>query len=346
MKMATRTGRISPAASQAAVQPAQEKLFQKPKGRTGFSLRSSHGRKRTNSTSKTIPIETREKGTSRFHSKADPSMAMVEDQPSAVASGVMTTLAPIRAIQHRDKNGNPIAEPDRSNPTRSRWERPLDTIRSFEAAVDSSYSRQSLIRALRPTALTDERTRYRSASYYGPSPSPSMYHSSHDASAPGHNPHIGRIHQHPRFEMNGGNSVYPAHNIQTSYETVNSASGSASLTDPNYSTDPSSENSSIDQINYSSQKDAAGSYSFNSRSDNISPPYQSTSMLQIQSIPRQGHGISRVMDDIKAKETPRVPIKLGSSRNQDIPVLSVTSQPVTEKRKSWFGKRFSRSERT
>lgn len=37
------------------------------------------------------------------------------------------------------------ADPDRSNPTRSRWERPLDTIRSFEAAIDGNY-RKSYIR--------------------------------------------------------------------------------------------------------------------------------------------------------------------------------------------------------
>lgn len=39
------------------------------------------------------------------------------------------------------------ADPDRSNPTRSRWERPLDTIRSFEAAIDGGYNnRRSIIR--------------------------------------------------------------------------------------------------------------------------------------------------------------------------------------------------------
>lgn len=85
---------------------------------------------------------------------------------AAVASGVKSSLAPIRAIKHLDNNGNPIgvhsystpgpkletdceslsADPDRSNPTRSRWERPLDTIRSFEAAIDGNYSRKSYMR--------------------------------------------------------------------------------------------------------------------------------------------------------------------------------------------------------
>ena len=39
------------------------------------------------------------------------------------------------------------AVPDLSNPTRPRWERPLDTIRSFEAAIDAEYkARQTLFR--------------------------------------------------------------------------------------------------------------------------------------------------------------------------------------------------------
>jgi hypothetical protein len=42
---------------------------------------------------------------------------------------------------------NITADPDKSNPTRSRWERPLDTIRSFEAAIDGGYSRKSIYRA-------------------------------------------------------------------------------------------------------------------------------------------------------------------------------------------------------
>ena len=33
-----------------------------------------------------------------------------------------------------------LVDPDLSNPTRHRLERPLDTIRSFEAAIDGSYN--------------------------------------------------------------------------------------------------------------------------------------------------------------------------------------------------------------
>lgn len=80
---------------------------------------------------------------------------------------VKSSLASLRSIQHKDAYGNPIGtvkrialdfrcianssfpivDPDRSNPTRNRWERPLDTIRSFEAAIDGGYSnRRSIVR--------------------------------------------------------------------------------------------------------------------------------------------------------------------------------------------------------
>lgn len=35
------------------------------------------------------------------------------------------------------------ADPDRSNPTRNRLERPLDTIRSFNAAAEGTSSRRT-----------------------------------------------------------------------------------------------------------------------------------------------------------------------------------------------------------
>lgn len=41
---------------------------------------------------------------------------------------------------------NVLADPDKSNPTRNRWERPLDTIRSFEAAIDGGYRRKSYMK--------------------------------------------------------------------------------------------------------------------------------------------------------------------------------------------------------
>ncbi|KAF7589566.1 hypothetical protein BBP40_004145 [Aspergillus hancockii] len=68
--------------------------------------------------------------------KSDPNAALREDQPIANAiSG--TPMFSLRSMQHRDAKGQIITDPDVSNPTRPRLERPLDTIRSFEAAIEA-----------------------------------------------------------------------------------------------------------------------------------------------------------------------------------------------------------------
>ncbi|KAK4129536.1 hypothetical protein N657DRAFT_677138 [Parathielavia appendiculata] len=138
-----------------------------------------------------------EKEAKRLHSKADPTLAMQEAEPSEVAATGKSSLAPLRSIQHRDAFGNPIADPDRSNPTRSRWERPLDTIRSFEAAIDGGYSnRRSIIRTDTEGATwgASRRSSYyggngnfgRSGhdSYYGNRPPSMMYANRADGSLP------------------------------------------------------------------------------------------------------------------------------------------------------------------
>ncbi|KAK1781902.1 hypothetical protein QBC45DRAFT_29506 [Copromyces sp. CBS 386.78] len=108
-----------------------------------------------------------EKDAKRLHTKADPTLAMNEAEPSEVAAHVKTSLASLRNIQHKDAFGNPISDPDRSNPTRSRWERPLDTIRSFEAAIDGAYSnRRSIHRSESESTYGNNSKRN---SYYGTS---------------------------------------------------------------------------------------------------------------------------------------------------------------------------------
>ncbi|KAL4802523.1 hypothetical protein BDV18DRAFT_163923 [Aspergillus unguis] len=46
------------------------------------------------------------------------------------------SASPLSGMQHLDRHGKVISDPDRSNPTRPRLERPLDTIRGFEAAIN------------------------------------------------------------------------------------------------------------------------------------------------------------------------------------------------------------------
>ncbi|GFN20592.1 hypothetical protein AtubIFM55763_005683 [Aspergillus tubingensis] len=72
-------------------------------------------------------------GKSSLSSKSDPNQALRGEE--AVYS-VGSSGFSLRSMQHRDREGKVITEPDLSNPTRYRFERPLDTIRSFEAAIE------------------------------------------------------------------------------------------------------------------------------------------------------------------------------------------------------------------
>ncbi|KAL2386522.1 hypothetical protein RJZ90_000659 [Blastomyces dermatitidis] len=105
-----------------------------------------------------------EKEASRLRTHADPSRAIQELQPSAVALQ-KSNLESLRSVQHKDIYGNPITDPDLSNPTRHRFERPLDTIRSFEAAIDGSYMNRRASYA-RPDESTNGGYSRRS-SYFG-----------------------------------------------------------------------------------------------------------------------------------------------------------------------------------
>ncbi|PYI32246.1 hypothetical protein BP00DRAFT_369297 [Aspergillus indologenus CBS 114.80] len=66
-------------------------------------------------------------------SSADPNSALMGER---AVDSVGSNGFSLRSMQHRDREGKLITDPDLSNPTRYRFERPLDTIRSFEAAIE------------------------------------------------------------------------------------------------------------------------------------------------------------------------------------------------------------------
>ncbi|OBR15302.1 hypothetical protein CH63R_00482 [Colletotrichum higginsianum IMI 349063] len=251
-----------------------------------FSFQSNRSHKSSGSHHKIDLHEShQEKEAKRLHSKADPTVAMSEAEPSAVQAMTKSSLAPLRAIQHKDTTGNPISEPDRSNPTRSRWERPLDTIRSFEAAIDGGYRdrdrRQSYRSDAESVATWNRRSSYYATSgnrhphdsYYGGRPGSfrpestqiemgstrqSYYDQYHNGAGGGYyNGNIPYRQRVPRTQtdphMNGygrgDQTVYPLSNKDRSYETVTSAAGSGSSAEhAGYHTDPtSSDNSSIER---------------------------------------------------------------------------------------------------
>ena len=106
-----------------------------------------------------------ERQKSKFHTETirDPNKAIRDAQPGMyISSPVLglqlfansssppvdrmreaNTLPALRSAQYKDWKGDPIVDADASNPTRPRLERPLDTIRSFEAAIDNEWKRKS-----------------------------------------------------------------------------------------------------------------------------------------------------------------------------------------------------------
>ncbi|KAL2353157.1 hypothetical protein BJ546DRAFT_129754 [Cryomyces antarcticus] len=261
----------------------------RPRSKSTFSFRSNKSDKSSTSKPKMDLRETEaDKRRSKFQlgSKADPNAAMNESQPADTSIGSLT----IRATQHKDAYGNPITDPDLSNPTRPRWERPLDTIRSFEKAIDGGYKRRSSMNRTDSSDMASGMTSRRS-SYYagfdlnqttsrlsqigggyyggrGGQSRPDSYADSYGPpSAPSpRNRYNQRVVSDPvLMRYNNGQSsmqgVYPQLGYHQSYDTVNTGvtNGSDSTGPWANSTDPSSENSSIDKVNaLTSRPDQSG----------------------------------------------------------------------------------------
>ncbi|KAL4935309.1 hypothetical protein BDV06DRAFT_207244 [Aspergillus oleicola] len=153
----------------ASPQPASPPRRSRGFSSSGRSDKSEKTHRSSGSGQKIHLTETAEEKHRRsLQTKADPMLAMNEAQPNLVALE-KSNLGSLRSMQHKDQYGNLISEPDLSNPTRPRFERPLDTIRSFEAAIYGSYA------AARPTSFAqtgDDATTpgdySRRSSYYNP----------------------------------------------------------------------------------------------------------------------------------------------------------------------------------
>ncbi|KAI9812426.1 MAG: hypothetical protein M1827_004657 [Pycnora praestabilis] len=352
---------------------AQSQPQQRPRSKSTFSFRSNKSSKSNGSDPKVDLTENaKEKQQRRLTtSKADPRLAMSEAEPSAIALGQSNHIGSIRAIQHKDGSGNIIAEPDRSNPTRSRWERPLDTIRSFEAAIDgSSSNRKSYVR----TGFNNGNNIARfpqEGGYNGHRAAPSRPDSFVDnyGSLAQHNqPRAGRFNQRMNSEpalnsYNNSHGVYPSHGYQQSQDTVNTGVSNGSHgTDPwGNSTDPSSENSSLDRIQQLGKPDTGELSGFNGFGG---APHFQDPILEEYDHGQPGYGGPQPMSSggeaqayqygstppsvpphVPPKQgVPRTLIKLGSSSNNptESSVYTPTRPEVGEKRKSWFKKRFSK----
>jgi hypothetical protein len=157
--------------------------------------------------------------------------------------------------------------------------------------------------------------------------------------------------------FNNGNGLYPANGQQRSYETVTAPGSGSSGEAAGYSTDPSSENSSLDRIQTMQKAEPVDNYGFNGFDSSQQPqlrqigpnsyggyPGQQAEMPAINGYQGQGNGMPPLVPRKGIQGAPpRVPIKLGTSAGGGNPGTYEAPKPVNEKRKSWFGKRFSRA---
>lgn len=174
----------------------------------------------------------------------------------------------------------------------------------------------------------------------------SYYNGGENAAGPSNGYHPNRA-RYPRTASEPHFNGQPGN--QPSYETVTTASGSGgSSGDPaGYSTDPSSENSSMDRVAPLPHKDVE-TYGFNGFGNNpqYAPPGSGLDQRQGPTgAARQGNGYQHQgppPPPSKDGFAPRAPIKLGETTGNAAPQPAEIPTPTNEKRKSWFGRKFGK----
>ena len=175
-----------------------------------------------------------------------------------------------------------------------------------------------------------------------------------------------RNHSDPAlYGHNSTQGVYPSHGHQQSYDTVASASNGSHATDQwGNSTDPSSENSSIDRVQTAPKPDLGEAYGFNGFGGAPQfqgpileehghgapgyghPGYGQSQVASGNGHPYQGNGAPTPPSHAPPKDIgPTAPIKLGSPATVKNSAGGSRLPPTadTEKRKSWLKRRFSKS---
>ncbi|CAI7669239.1 unnamed protein product [Penicillium bialowiezense] len=339
--------------------PARSRGFsvQSEQSQTSAKSKSSKGHQRGPSES------SEEKHRRSLHTKADPLIAMNELQPNTVALQ-KSNLGSLREIEHKDQYGNVITDPDLSNPTRPRFERPLDTIRSFEAAIYGSYSNNR-----GSYARTED-----AASQMGDFSRRTSYHGGQNGNGYGH----GRYDQNYSQSQSRPDSIINAYqNTPQSPETpnpypYNQQNGNGRRRyprGPSYPTSPTSPND-YPNIGHNVHPQANGQqngYFDNGASNSGTDPYghstdpssinSSNDQLQQQALQQQRlderaqaeYGFSGFANNKIPQQEPSFAAASGSAQPQPVqaPRPNVVRQDTNQsakgdKRKSWFKRRFSK----
>lgn len=291
-------------------------------------------------------------------SKANPNAAITEAQPGDAQLLEQATLGSLRSGQHVDANGNVITDPDLSNPTRPRLERPLDTIRSFEKAIDNGYKRRN---SMMRSESHDQNQQYQSRrnSSFGAGYESNRYSQGGAGMGGGYygNRRPDSYAEGPRGNRynsrgNGynGNGIYnQQHGHHQSYDTVNSGQtyGSDSTGPWANGTDPSSENSSLDRINATSKPQPDGMYGGQNGYGGYPRPIPEDGAYTPQQQNGYGGG------PVQPPGGQRRPIPLGGSGEPGLSAaaaapprgsLPSTARPEPEKKKGWLSRRFSKKD--
>lgn len=357
-------------------------------GRARTHSMLSHESKRSRRSSNSAPkmdMTEFSKDKKKLNTKADPNMSMNEAQPSAVALEV-SNLDDLRIGTHMDFQGNLITDPDRSNPTRPRLERPLDTIRSFQMAAEATYSnRRSTYSGSRPASQNDfnPSSQNRRSSYYGGNNNAPTYHPRPGARGsyyqgrgfdgrpdnfaeeyqPPVQPHANRATMRygssPTSRGPNGEYMPSSHSHQISYDTTTSSSDQ----NPN-STNPSSQNSSVDQFHQHKKPEVYSNENHYVQNRGHSPGSQTYSQDELHFLPTfNGNGvIDRFQSPsgqyfggnqngnqhgpptVPVKEAPRIPIRLDSGSPTTEVSVAMLKKASSQRRQSWFKRKFSNKE--
>ncbi|EMF10602.1 uncharacterized protein SEPMUDRAFT_150650 [Sphaerulina musiva SO2202] len=325
---------------------------QTPSARSrGFSFRSdrSAGSRQKEEITESPRDKERQSQIWKSTSKANPNAALRDLEPAVNAILEESTLSSLRTQQHRDVNGNLITDPDLSNPTRPRMERPLDTIRSFEAAIDSGYKRRSTYGRSESYNEPGSFAQSRRNSAYGYSAPPQNRYLNSNAGgyyggrgADGYGPGPGRpSFGAPRMQSEPymQRPYPPHHGYHQSQDTMATGvtNGSDSTGPWANSTDPSSENSSIDK-NYPSNGFGQNGHPPNGHGPGSSGP-----------IPEDGAYPMKHGGAVQPPAGARRPIPLGNSgSSSQIPTtgsLPTQKRSEPEKRKGRLSRMFSKKGR-
>ncbi|KAL5116965.1 hypothetical protein ACEQ8H_005183 [Pleosporales sp. CAS-2024a] len=357
----------------------------RPRASTHFSFRSDRSNDLSPTKTKQSKHERKISDSDRLKThydpatKANPNQAMNEAQPIAAALE-KPTLESLRSFQHKDTQGNDIVDPDLSNPTRSRWERPLDTIKSFEAAIDGEYRRRAQSMRADQTDVMNgynsrrssyyggggggpDQNRYSRASYHGHYQNRDSYDQGSGMGGP-----VGAPPQRMRYanrmqsdqswnnrqslyNSNGhGNGVYPMHGLQqSSHDTVHTNGSVGSHSDGPFSNDPS-DNSSFERGGPVHRPQPPPHREFGEQQ------YGYNGFGQAPQMDGYGYGQGNAYFPPNASNgppappkhvTPPAPIKLsgsGGSPRADSARPNVLSKNSSgdDKRRSWFKRRFSK----